>query len=467
MTPARKNLVLASAITLSLLSANASHGDVPSELQDAWQNGWIAGANVTRPGAYASASRGGFYGGSMIIKSRIKNPNLISFVPPSFNAGCNGISIFGGSFSFINSDQLIALFKAVASNAAGYAFQLALSNACQDCAAWIETLQKKIMKLNSMFRNSCELAQGLVTDAPGTMKKKFDEMASIFNMSDGATEDAAAAHNDSDPIGTAKSSNPARYKKMIGNITYKAMLRRGFGTGAVFLGGDRQFLETMMAYTGYIIVEDAVDDPDHTDAGKTNPIRSGPGGLNTLKTLIEGGELHRYKCDDLEQCLHPTDVKTTYGGLAQAVQSDLYTIIDRFASNSGTLTARQKAIVLSMPDGTGGMLRSIALASPRAAYTFADRISKPIAYQLAASMVRGAFSVMRAAAKNNDFAQNKSVIEDINKAQEQVNAERIALSSGYSLKGVTEEFRSFLQMAKRTEIDIASRLMAASGSRIK
>ncbi|RME59380.1 hypothetical protein D6779_04560 [Candidatus Parcubacteria bacterium] len=457
-----KNLILAASVSLALLSASGVHGDVPSELQDAWQNGWIAGANVTSPGAYASASRGVLYGGNITVKSRIVNPNLVAFTPPSFNAGCNGISIFGGSFSFINADQLIALFKAVASNAAGYAFQLALSNACQDCAAWIETLQKKIMKLNSMFRNSCQLAKGLVTNAPGTMKRKFDEMMSIFSMTEGSEKDAAESFSNPDPIGTAKSDIPGRYKKMTGNITYKAMLRRGFGAGRVFLGGDREFLETMMAFTGYVIVKDAVNDPNVSDAGKTNPIEAAPGGLNTLKTLIEGGDLHRYQCDTIDQCGSPSDVKFHYDGLASKVRESLYSIVEKFSTNSGTLTAREKAVLLSMPRGTGAMLRSLALASKGAGYDFATRVSGPIAFEIAYRMVHDSFNVMLAAAKNNDFAQNKMVVDDITKAKDTVERERIALAEEYSLQGIGREFKDALSMARRTELNIASRLLAAS-----
>ncbi len=54
-------------------------------------------------------------------------------VPPSFSAGCGGIDLFGGSFSFINMNQFVDLMRAVASNAAGYAFQLAINAMCPDC----------------------------------------------------------------------------------------------------------------------------------------------------------------------------------------------------------------------------------------------------------------------------------------------------------------------------------------------
>ena len=86
---------------------------------------------------------------------------LASLVPPSFEAGCGGIDFFAGSFSFINADQFVALMKATAANAAGYAFQVAMSAMCETCMAAIETLQKKVQELNQYFGNSCQLAQSL------------------------------------------------------------------------------------------------------------------------------------------------------------------------------------------------------------------------------------------------------------------------------------------------------------------
>jgi conjugative transfer pilus assembly protein TraH len=51
--------------------------------------------NVTEPGAYMSARRGVVSLGSVEMRSEITKPNIINFDPPSFNAGCNGISLHG------------------------------------------------------------------------------------------------------------------------------------------------------------------------------------------------------------------------------------------------------------------------------------------------------------------------------------------------------------------------------------
>lgn len=85
-------------------------------------------SNTTLPGVHESQRRGVFTGGRYTVKSRIYEQNLVSFTPPSWKAGCGGVDMFGGSFSFINAEQLVTMMRAVAANAKGYAFQLALDN---------------------------------------------------------------------------------------------------------------------------------------------------------------------------------------------------------------------------------------------------------------------------------------------------------------------------------------------------
>ena len=85
---------------------------------------------------------------------------------PSFNAGCGGIDLFAGSFSFISAEQFQNLLRAIAANAAGYAFEVALGAMCKECLETMETLQKKIQALNQGFANSCQLAGDWSTTWP-------------------------------------------------------------------------------------------------------------------------------------------------------------------------------------------------------------------------------------------------------------------------------------------------------------
>ena len=107
-------------------------------------------SNVSRPGVFETQRRGVLSGGSAYVRSPIMNTELVNLQAPSFKAGCGGIDFFGGSFSFINADQFVQLLRSVASNAKGYAFQIALDIACSE-----EALQKPSLILRP--ENSCLL----------------------------------------------------------------------------------------------------------------------------------------------------------------------------------------------------------------------------------------------------------------------------------------------------------------------
>ena len=99
-------------------------------------------SNFTQPGVYESTRRGVLAGGGAQIRSRRMNIQLIAFEPPNIKAGCGDIDIFLGSFSYINLDQFISFLRAIAANAAGYAFQMALKVSCTICSNVMDAMQQ-------------------------------------------------------------------------------------------------------------------------------------------------------------------------------------------------------------------------------------------------------------------------------------------------------------------------------------
>ena len=138
--------------------------------------------NHTAPTAHLGQRRGVVTGGSINARNRIMNESLWHFVPPSFDAGCGGIDLFAGSFSFISAEQFQQLLRAIAANAAGYAFEVALGAMCKECLETMETLQKKIQALNQGFANSCQLAKGLVNDVADAFDVKHKDNTSLLGM---------------------------------------------------------------------------------------------------------------------------------------------------------------------------------------------------------------------------------------------------------------------------------------------
>ena len=149
---------------LLLMIISIASGRCEGNLQQEMDQMMNAMTNTSRPEVVMSQRRGVFSGGSLTIRNRIMQAQPISIVPPSFGGGCGGIDLYGGSFSFINSDQFVTMMRSIAGNAGGYAFQLAINAMCPDCGSVMTDLQRKVQQFNQLFSNSCQLAQGLVND---------------------------------------------------------------------------------------------------------------------------------------------------------------------------------------------------------------------------------------------------------------------------------------------------------------
>ena len=92
--------------TLFLLSSYASSVNANS-LNTQMDNAFNSLSNVTSPGAYNTARRGVFSGGQVYVKFPTKRVNIVSAEAPKITAGCGGIDLYGGSFSFINWISLL------------------------------------------------------------------------------------------------------------------------------------------------------------------------------------------------------------------------------------------------------------------------------------------------------------------------------------------------------------------------
>jgi conjugative transfer pilus assembly protein TraH len=138
-------------LSTSLTSPQIAHADM-SELYDK------AMLNVNSAHIINSGGRNGFSVGGAGFRAELVNPNLLNMTLPSLTAGCGGIDFYGGSFSMINSDQLVQAMRGVMQGSASYVFGLALSSICPTCKELATQLQKKMQQINDMARNACKAA---------------------------------------------------------------------------------------------------------------------------------------------------------------------------------------------------------------------------------------------------------------------------------------------------------------------
>ena len=345
MRRALRTAVLCLAV-LSLLPVPA----VRADLQEMMDEQFTALTNYTGPASFQTTRRAALTGGGVYTRVPIMTERLLSLVPPSLDAGCSGIDFFAGSFSFINADQFIALMKATAANAAGYAFQLAMSAMCETCMAAIETLQKKVQELNQYFGNSCQLAQGIVNDTAAAMGFQRGSSASLINTASGVADvfgSWTSADGENPEVKAAGADPDAYAAKVQGNLVWRALQRHGVANW--FLGGDNALLEVAMNITGTVIIGELQASPDGGQAPELIRIVPNP---DLFRVLVEGGEATIRGCGngyDADECTELVDKTVAVTGyqprlrqllLGDGVEPGLIQRI--IANNNGGLSPRPR-----------------------------------------------------------------------------------------------------------------------------
>ncbi len=269
----------------------------------------VGGAsNVTGPTAFEGQSAGYYSLGNVWTRFPQKTTSIANLQLPRARAGCGGIDIFAGSFSFINASEIVAMMKAVANNAVGFAFSLAIDTVCPECSKIMQEFAQKAQLMNNLNINSCEMAQGLV----GGIWPKGDladkAICEAIGNSEGIFTDYAAAKHGCGTRGqrastTAQGSgkyddvNPGVARNYTWTILKKSAF---FSPGGNF---DRELAEYAMTLLGTIIYIPPTDD----QPGKFVPI-AGDASSTLVTSLLDGtsgSNVLIYDCDEPDKCLDP------------------------------------------------------------------------------------------------------------------------------------------------------------------
>lgn len=452
MNKIKKALVCLLAIGMSKLSFGAG-------MQTQLDNIFNSMSNYTEPGAYETAQRSTYYGGHFQWKDPVFQENLMALQLPSARGGCGGIDVFGGSFSFVNTTQFTELLRAVASNAQGYAFQLAMDNMCPGCIKWMNELQRKIQDMNSQLSNSCQLAQGIVNDSSELLglKKKEENEASIQATLDGVGQDAADIFKNISTAKTAferqKDADPANFNKETGNVVWKAL--KFHNAQSWFSGGDDQLIEEIMSMTGSIVKGDLVTGSD--GQGQTTQITPLPGNKLKYEDLVSGvTAAHVYNCGvdhDTPYCrITANDTRSlNITGLESQ-------ILDAFTGTTGIITCfrnmnldcnnttAQQNIIGNLPNGIGSKIFNLAPISPEAATDLVNFYSKQITIEYVHRLVDEAFRATDIALTSTHDPYASAVSEGLKESKKTLDAEYKQLVGRYgSLKDVERYYSDLMK----------------------
>jgi conjugative transfer pilus assembly protein TraH len=324
--------------TLMVLSLSA-HAD----LDDALDQMYVA--TGTELQNYESQRRLGMAFGTYRLRIPMNNVSVINLTPPEIRAGCGGIDLYGGSFSFINTAQFRQTLRQIGANAVGYAFQLALKSMCDACNQIITGLQDMMNAFTRMNVDTCKWAQGLVNDTV----KSFAHEADVKGMSDATYEntvgDMIEAATEAFAVpgrwlanGSATGADPAN--PSAGNITYNALTLVSAETLVLFPAGNLDVKELLMNVAGTALLRAPTS--AEISAGSKGEYQTLAGPFITYSEFKEGkakagatsNDVDKvHKCDESVQCLNPVPLdEWSFKGVDEWVRLQLTNVAAYYKS---------------------------------------------------------------------------------------------------------------------------------------
>ncbi len=289
-------------ISILLIQTNAQAKSVADSMENFWNDAGGTTSNASDAGGYQLQGAGYYTGGNFSARSKVVNINPVTITPPGIRAGCGGIDVYTGAFSHINTDQFVALMKAIPSNALGFSFQLALETMSPAIKGTIDQLQAIVDKINNMNLNSCDMAQGLVGGGLALAGKTEAYCKTTANAQGWATDYARAkaecgtggksAKYIKDADGVHGDQRPVNI-----NIAWEVLKK-----SQILADSNDELAQFVQALTGTVIIKS----PENESQGpqisyKSNIIVDS----DTIKALLEGGNLTILSCDEKIKCLNP------------------------------------------------------------------------------------------------------------------------------------------------------------------
>jgi len=365
---------------------------------------------------FETATRVGAVGGSFSYRQVNVNTNLVSMSFPKASVGCNGIDVFLGSFSMINGDQLVQVGRGIAQGAAIYAFNIAVSAICADCAATINDIQNKLQALNKFAKDSCNATYSFLAEAkaPDQFANSVGSgPASVLNAVNGLIPDFGSSQNSSPSKMTsqAKTKNPQEFaEKFSGNLMYMGFMSIDNGTmdigGATELSGYR-LAEQLMSLVGTIIVD---WDPKGENAG--SEVRPS---TMTVSDYIFGSSTGRpvklLKCAPAPdpssarkaQCLKMVEVTdSNFKGLQSEIQDLLLQVQTKVLSNVAVTDEELRTINLI---GLSNILPTLTTLRAAEGYQYIQDISTYASTMLVINMLRQVTAKLSLMTASNDAMQ--------------------------------------------------------------
>ncbi len=440
------------AFTLATAPVAGRTADLNAEMQ-AMFNDLGALGNVTSPGAFRGQAMNLYTGGSLMMRSQGRNYPLINAQLPSLRAGCGGIDLYGGAFSFINKQQFVALLQNIGSNAIGYAFKLALQSISPDIDKLLTELQDQLNKVNAMNINSCEAAQALVNGIVGEFDNSVQSGCANISQYLGSVVDRvdarlACATNAPAVVKSAANSGDPNVRNATfakGNVTWLALNQVG---GTI----SQQEKELIMSVIGAVILYPPADDGSGAMPRYVEPTIVGLRDLllgHAASTTGGNVDIEVYVCDEPTECLNPRRTTVSAKPFTRLVTERLR----RMSDNIATRTPQNAADIGFVNNTTEPVYKMLAVANaiPGSSTaetlieTYKDAIALDYAETFLNRAIRQALSALSQALKRTGIEQQyiDAIRQNAQEAQRQLLAEKqAAYAKVRSVSSMTQDLQT-------------------------
>jgi conjugative transfer pilus assembly protein TraH len=292
-----------------------------------------------------------YNGGTLYVRYPTRGYSVANLDPPRLNAGCGGIDLYLGSFSFINKDAFVAMLKNIGSNALGLAFQMALENIMPSFNKTLQRMQQTIQEMNALTKNSCTAAKALVGSKSGQINREREFYSSSWGRMQGIwTDQADGDHQLGGNQGAVNTTwdglmalgrTDLQIQSNDGNLVWRALKQ------VRWLSDEQRMI--YMSYTGTVIVTnnaDGVPTPVVYEATIKNPkelltgaVRTGEQPTNTLD------QLRILRCNDYTNTgTSPSDAIDANTGCRGVSETTLQTLPPEAGQKTLAAIARDRMI---------------------------------------------------------------------------------------------------------------------------
>ena len=404
---------------------------------------------------------GTFSGGNPYEQTPGIVPEAVTQPLPSTDAGCGTINMFTDAYDYVNDQQFVDIQQKIASEAKGYAFNIALDVACSQCMSWINALQSKVQNLNQNSVSNCRLSQGIVTDSPSAFNAQRANDYSVAGAVSGLYSSyfAASTQLDGRDLRTELDTNhTAKSAEIIGNIVWQELKRHAVKDWVVDPAADEaQEYGLLMSFTGSIIIPSAAADAANPATGSTNLPIYLPATIG-FKDLIEGGTLNVYSCGATDTlCLTPTVSGTAVTGMAERI----YNVLDGLALRMRTegaaqMTAEELNLISNMPQPVGVMVKNLSVTSLRTARQLSRDISYAMAMTMAYDTLSENLSALETAVRSSTKPEAKIVVDMIRERRRTLAEDYTAYARTHKTTAqILEQYNDIMKNTQLLSVEIA------------